>query len=47
MMTPPYGSKQYRINDIVQSGAISSAMVNAAIIDDQGNAVDQQYAVRK
>jgi len=47
MMTPPFGSKKYRIDGIVQSGAMSSAMVNAAIIDDQGNAVAQQYVVRK
>jgi P pilus assembly chaperone PapD len=48
MMTPPYGSKKYRIDDIAKSGDFSSPMmVNAAIIDDQGNAVDRQYAVRK
>lgn len=47
MMTPPFGSKKYRIDGIVQSGTISSAVINAAIIDDQGNAVDQQYAIRK
>ncbi|MBC3378762.1 molecular chaperone [Serratia fonticola] len=47
MMTPPFGRKKYRIDGIVQSGSMSSAMVNAAIIDDQGNVVAQQYAVRK
>lgn len=47
MMTPPYSSKKYRLDYRGQPGAISSPMVNAAIIDDQGNAVDRQYAIRQ
>lgn len=47
MMTPPFSSKKYRLNEMGRPGAIISPRVIAAIIDDQGNAVDQQYAVRQ
>lgn len=47
MMTPPFSSKKYRLDEMGQPGAIASPRVVAAIIDDQGNAVDQQYAVRQ
>lgn len=49
MMTPPFGSKKYRIDYIDKPGAMAMAApkVNAAIIDDQGNTAEQQYAVRQ
>ncbi|MGL5385823.1 MAG: fimbrial biogenesis chaperone [Enterobacterales bacterium] len=47
MMTPPFSSKKYRLDEMGQPGATASPLVVAAIIDDQGNAVDQQYAVRQ
>lgn len=46
MMTPPYSIKKYRLEEIDKSVAITSALVNADVIDDQGNAVNQQYVIR-
>lgn len=45
MMTAPYSKKTYYIDYIDKLEAISTAIVNAAIIDDQGYSVKKQYPV--
>ncbi|HGM5492588.1 TPA: molecular chaperone [Serratia fonticola] len=47
MMTPPFSRKKYQLDELGQPGAIASPLVAAAIIDDQGNAVEQQYTLRQ
>lgn len=47
MMTPPYSTKSYRLDISDKLEALSMAVVNAAIINDQGYAVNKQYSVRQ